>query len=250
MRVFEGTRYEAARIDGHRFYLTAAAHGVHVSVFSQVLVLLGLSLGALAINYEVGTSLTEIIRLNTDFRGDYKFLLAAALLLAPLVGLLEAKILNIFFAEEKAFGTATAADYFERMVLDAMASEEPLLASLEDGKVYVGFAFSNWNPDLGERKHLQLLPLMSGYRNSEAKLTFTTFYDQLYELPLRGGAEADGVDGARESNPFNPEDFVIVIPISRVISLRKFDTEAYQEFNPEIGSKGSERLSVSESNET
>ena len=66
---------------------------------------------------------------------------------------------------------------------------------------------------------------MSGFREEEGKVTFTTFYDQFY----------------RDENVSDKDDFKLVLPIDKMTSLSFFDVAVYAKFNVANTSQGSYR---------
>src|SRR5690606_3817495 len=70
----------------------------------------------------------------------------------------------------------------EILLLRSMDTETAVLLTLGTGKVYVGYVVRLFNPDV-ERKHIRLLPVMSGYRSEKTQeVSFTTFYDVVREM--------------------------------------------------------------------
>ncbi len=95
----------------------------------------------------------------------------------------------------------------------------PILVTLSSGKVYVGFAVRLPNPEL-ERTDIRLLPLLSGYRESETQaIHFTINYDRVL-------SQLEHPD----LNHLRPGDFEVVIPVSQISASHLFDVEAYEYF--------------------
>ena len=146
---------------------------------------------------------------------------------AMLAGWPAAALLNLPFRKNRSLRRAIKDDDFESILYSALEEECPLLVSMSDGKVYVGFVVSTFDPTT-TRKAFSLLPLMSGYRDRETrKVTFTTFYTEIY------GAEAlEQMDHlAAPLEHLNPADFVTVFPVDCVVSCHRFDFDAYEAFN-------------------
>jgi hypothetical protein len=120
----------------------------------------------------------------------------------------------------------------EALLLRAQDSNMPVIATLKTGKVYVGFAAKNINPEI-ERRHLRLLPVVSGYRApADQKVTFTTLYEQ-----VRDEAKDPG-------SPFHSlldRDFEIVVPLVEITSLGLFDFDAYEAFNRHAPQRGRQK---------
>jgi len=218
MRSFEGLQYSLPRLDGHHLYFRSAVHGIHVVTTSFLIVLAFAFFVESASGWKWVNCIFQSTSIDFDYSANWKVLLAASLVLAPYIGHFEGFILNFRYDERKSFEIAAKLDELEWTILDAAAKRRLIMAALEDGKIYVGFVLGNANPDLGERRYLHLLPVMSGYRNQVGKVDFTTFYDEIYS--------EDSSDDQR----LNPEDFVVVLPISRLITVRQFDPAAYAKF--------------------
>jgi hypothetical protein len=89
----------------------------------------------------------------------------------------------------------------------------------------VGFVVQTFDPAY-DRKHLTLLPTVSGFRQAEThRLTFTTDYTRVYQ-ELISEDESRLVKGVR--------DFEIVVPVAAIQSASSFDWDMYRRFNPEI----------------
>lgn len=146
---------------------------------------------------------------------------------AMLTGWPLAHFLNLFFRKERWLRNAMKKDQIEAFLLNAAEKESSIAVTMDDQKVYVGYVVSGFDPTIG-RKCIQILPLMSGYRDDEThKVRFTTFYGALY-----------GHDGsANQTMPLpaplghlNAEDFITLLPVDRIASYRMFDSVAYRVF--------------------
>jgi hypothetical protein len=164
-----------------------------------------------------------------------------------LAGYPVAGFLNLFFRRAPWLRRAIKSDSFEGFLLNASDREFAIAVTMSDGKVYVGFVVEGFDPARA-RKYIYLLPLMSGYRKSEThKVTFTTFYVELY------GHAGGGALDKRKPLPapledLRAEDFITVLPVEAISSCRLFDAKAYQEFQkrwkPQSKSPQSTLLSV------
>lgn len=227
------TRYKAAREDGHRLYFRAAFLGSLLLVASLFIVAATAWLGPLvpgysAINGFVLEHIGELLFKPTDnIHAQFNF--AIACLLAMLLGNPAARFLNWVFAgrRDKALWEAISKDELEDMLMRALVLAKPVQITMSNAKVYVGFVSRTPEPHT-VRKQVTLVPLMSGYRNVEGKVTFTTFYDRLY---------------AKLGDDFDEDDFRIVLPIDKCLSFALFDIQTYarfQERDEDEASKDSE----------
>jgi hypothetical protein len=215
-------RYKAAREDGHRFYFRVAYHGVVLFAVSAVLLIL--------IDWVLGRYLWYLDALNRAVRafapllkepknsaGQAGFL--AICLFAVFLGRLSPFLVNRLFKsrQEVALWEAASENELEEFLLDALARLKTIAITLTSGKVYVGYVLTTPEPRT-DRRVIAMLPLMSGYREEDGgKVVFTTFYDQFYS----GDPDEDS------------EDFKIILPTDKMMSLSFFNVDVYARFNEE-----------------
>ena len=85
-----------------------------------------------------------------------------------------------------------------------------------------------------ETKALRILPLISGYRDKDnGRIYLTTDYKSVYQASAAIG-----------QTKVDPNNFVVVLPISKVQSLNLFDFEAYALFPTNKSSMPSTKSSV------
>lgn len=97
----------------------------------------------------------------------------------------------------------------------------PVMLSLSNGQVYVGFILKTPDPEAGE-KVVSIMPLLSGVRRENGSVEFSTNYSSIYEhLDDSNKRRVDGVE-------LDPEDFEVVIRMSLLISARLFDLRTYE----------------------
>ncbi|EHX7617752.1 hypothetical protein K1129_004293 [Salmonella enterica] len=119
-----------------------------------------------------------------------------------------------------ALAKAVGNNAFESLLMEASARQFPIIATLSSRKIYVGLvtcpALEN-----GLSEHLEILPLLSGYRNKDdLTISITTNYHQHYlESGVIGGMSR-----------LNIQDFRVLIPKDEVETISFFDTEAYNKF--------------------
>ena len=97
------------------------------------------------------------------------------------------------------------------------------MATMEDKKVYVGFAVTTSDPAKRDRRYFKLLPVMTGHRDKHQNVQFTTFYSSVYR------------DAVTTDDDFEVNDFAVVLPVIRLVSIRLFDMAAYQTFRESSG---------------
>ena len=113
---------------------------------------------------------------------------------------------------------------FERMIVRSLLSQIPMLATLSNGKAYVGFVLNAPNPVV-QRRSIQLLPLLSGYREPDThRLVFVTNYSDVIEQVTAGSA-----------NTMQVADLSVVIPIDQIAYTHLFDLITYEQFPENAG---------------
>lgn len=109
---------------------------------------------------------------------------------------------------------------FESLVLESHIRSFPVLVTLSSNKVYVGIIASVPLLEDGQLEYISLLPLLSGYRESDTLgVIFTTNYYNHYNEFLSDNEESLSLD-----------DFNITFPISEILSISLFDMETYNKF--------------------
>lgn len=119
-----------------------------------------------------------------------------------------------------ALAKAVGNNSFESLLMEASARQFPIIATLASRKIYVGLvtcpALEN-----GLSEHLEILPMLSGYRDKDdLTISITTNYHQHYlESGVIGGMSR-----------LNIQDFRVLIPKDEVETISFFDTETYNKF--------------------
>ena len=153
----------------------------------------------------------------------------AALLLSLVAGPAFAYLLNAFNRidawDRFLLRSAINNNDFELLLAYSVEANMPIMFTLSDRKVYVGWVVRAPNP-VEVRKAIRMLPMLSGYRDSETLIVeFTTdYYDALQAIQ---GKEDSALEHLNES------DFEIVIQQDAIISAHPFDLDAYQVFQPD-----------------
>ena len=109
---------------------------------------------------------------------------------------------------------------FEKIVWQAIDERNMLLITLDSHKAYIGWpadTFDFSQPDTA-KKHLRIIPMMSGYRDSAMNLTITTDY-----LATLGETSSSNQEKYRKL-------LAVVIPVEKIASLQNFDLDLYDSF--------------------
>ena len=127
-------------------------------------------------------------------------------------------ITHIFANKLEHYYDALKENEFEYMLVTAMTTEFMVMITMDDNKVYVGWAYQVSDPAKAERKYFSIIPVMTGFRDEHRKVEFTTYYNELYQLTNDALAH------------LNIDHFAVALPVQRLVSCRPFDADAYSRF--------------------
>lgn len=225
-RTWNLTRFLAAREEGHKLYFRAAFWGVALFAISS-LIRLWLTADVEAYR-SVESSLRDQITpyLKEPEKGNpYQLTITAiwALFLGAPLG----KLLNLVYWRGFALKHAIQHDDFEMLLNEAVDRTIPIALTMKSRKVYVGFVTQTFDPS-HDRKWISILPLVSGYRDSDnLRIVFVTNYQDVYGKV--GPVEVDKPLPGKLGH-LAPKDFGIVLPVDDVQSANLFDLTAYKSF--------------------
>lgn len=107
----------------------------------------------------------------------------------------------------------------EKLVLSAIEYPQLVCFTLDNGKVYVGYP--RYLSDLIQTGMLRIYPILSGFRDSQHRIVFTTNYESAYDQIDELDIEQDTVD------------FEQLIAVDRIISAKRFSLHIYEQFRLE-----------------
>lgn len=214
------SRYRITRSNGYNLYFSAALYGIAMLIMAALTLLYLISRDAGFVGYINSVAGFFHVYPNAE---HYELRLGALLVITLLYGVLGGHFLNIFTGSQWPYKRAIKNADFERLVLRAMERSLPMLVTLENGKVYVGYAIRTIDP-LAEVKELRILPVFSGYRSSETgEVSFNTNYSRV----LREISE----DGAGELGHLAAGDFEVVVPVTKIVTSTLYDSVAHKRFH-------------------
>lgn len=113
-------------------------------------------------------------------------------------------------------------DHLDTFILEASATQMPILVTLGSRKCYVGICFGEVGLDDGGSDHLSLLPLLSGYRDKDKlSLEIMTNYHVHYEdNQIYSGAHSN----------LTLDHFRVIVPKSEVEVYSFFDVDTFKQF--------------------
>ncbi|MFM5007356.1 hypothetical protein ACEUB7_02375 [Aeromonas veronii] len=240
-----GSRYNAAREDGHRLYFRAAFYGCFCLIcgFLITLSLMG------RFKAGFGADFFDWIEFlsKKDIDPEIRFSLMVAFI-TLIFGIGIGHILNAlsnvweFFLFDRVpylrqvirtkkawLASAMQGDELEALVKTSFKSSIPIAFELNNDKVYIGFPLQSFDPtQLSHGRELRILPLLSGYRESDGKhdLIVTSNYEQIYLKLDEYSQVADHELYGRKM-----EDFAKVIPLCEIRTYSLFDIGCYAMFH-------------------
>ncbi|ALF02288.1 hypothetical protein AU861_08525 [Salmonella enterica subsp. enterica serovar Infantis] len=128
-------------------------------------------------------------------------------------------------------------DPLESLLIEAAVRKFPVIITLGSRKFYVGIVDCP-KFEHGKADYLQLLPLLSGYRDKDTlTITVTTNYKRHYI--------DSGIVGGLNGGPLTLADFRTLVPKGEIEGISFFDTDTYSQFKAkeEVDRSGSTTLS-------
>ena len=241
--IWTASLYHASRESGHRLYLRAIFYAVVLIIICALLHTVFFS-SILAYRNDLLGFVSSTFHLNNEhelFGEPSRYLIfCSSALLGPILGhLLNLPKLSFLFDtsrqgrfqkllllaqhwESYLLNDAIKNNDFEKLIARSVFTNTPIMFTLEDGKVYVGWTNAAPNP-VHARRSVRFLPLMSGYRDSKThKVTFVTDYYEIFNKISSPECS--------ELNHLSAEDFEVVVPVDRICSSHLFDLVVFNHF--------------------
>lgn len=231
IRDWEMTSFVSLREDGHRLYFRSAVAGIAILIAFSILIqalqkIFPVSLahvsGYLGVPPETHVFATASIL--TLFLG--KFL--ALGINRSMRQLRESRCrfirwipcrLNLGRDLEAWREEAIRADDVDSLVFDATTNEFPLLLTVDNGKIYIGYVDS-WPKPGSENECLTLLPLASGFRKDNLEVELTTSYDEVI-------VELASDESEKASIQELLSKYQVCVCRDNIVSISRFDFETY-----------------------
>jgi len=220
-RTWEITRYQIARSDGQKLYLTSAYHGYFIA------------LGLFTSIWSFDRWILDLCSVHGRCFGHFAGL---TFVLSPLVSWPVAKVLNLFVNEYDYWSKAVEANELEKTLLYASHDSEPVMVSLKNNKIYVGYVTIIADPNQqNDRDWIELFIILSGYRDHESRVHYTLKYSEIARTVLFSNAsehrdnneqnkrQAAMDDRAERDKAY--QNFMIALPVSEIISVHRYDEQ-------------------------
>jgi len=118
-------------------------------------------------------------------------------------------------------------DELENLFLKSIQEGKQVIITLKNEKVYVGFIESLFEPQ--ETNYTVITPLLSGYRDQEKKIHFTTNYLDVVNRFIEKVENEEGED-ENETSETITLDTDIVIKQDEILNAGIFDYTIFKEF--------------------
>jgi hypothetical protein len=216
-------KFKQSRDEGHRLYFRIAYFGLLCFLLSAILIgLADFFFGKNEVFADIKLASIALARplLKTPESAAAQVGFVAACIGAVMMGRFLPHADNFFFKSkaEQAALDAAQQDDLEMLLLEAAVQYKSISVTTSSNKVYVGLVLQTGEPKTN-RRVIALLPLMSGYRGETGKVTFTTFYDEIYQ------------ERAESRDDEETNDFRLILPMDKIASVSFFDVNVYASFN-------------------
>ena len=202
---FNFTRYLAVRSSGYHIFFQSGVVGIVLFAVSY--------LGILGLEELAPRTESAWASPSPDTFTD-------AVIVSVLLGLLLPHLFNLFYDERRGALRAarSSGNSIELSIAESLDPPKLIEITLKSGKSYVGFPTGSPLATVGEAD-VSLIPTASGYRDKDTQeLLLTTNYEQVIRSSLSEAPQAAQAE------------YQIVIAISEVVSVRRFDPEVYSLF--------------------
>lgn len=138
-----------------------------------------------------------------------------------LLSIILAKGGNIILDKEKFIKKAIkdVGNEFELLMKSSFTNKNLLQFTLDNDKFYVAWVKELPTPSISN--YVRVIPALSGYRNTEKELIFTSHYLSVYSEYIKEGKVTNIVE-------LNTD---LVIDLDNIVTVSNFDLEMYQRFN-------------------
>jgi len=222
------TTFDTKRAEGHHLYFRAALFGAMLFALALYVRTLLASNSSAYLNFD--SALVEYVRpalkaesglawIAQGRRAEWVVTAIYSLLLGIGCGVLANLVTPRWWALRRSLSA------FDRLLLRSHLESVPVSLTLKTGKVYVGLVAICPDPTR-EPVAVTLLPMLSGNRDAEGRITLTTDYDAVYSVLREGEAARLGLPADWES------EIELQIRTDEIVAAALFSKEIYGEFKP------------------
>jgi hypothetical protein len=227
--VWRVTAFRTRRMEGHHLYFRAALYGAMLFAVALIIRwLLSLVWSAYQpLESELIRYISPLLKEEVGVRLDEQTRRAEWVITAVyslILGILSGALLNIFTPRRWALLRSVGA--FDALFLRAQADDLPVQLTLSSGKVYIGIVVSTADP-MREPVVVSIIPMFSGFRDPEGRMTLTTDYDTVYSNLKMGRAAQLGLPAHWLS------EFELIVRADEIVTATLFSPMVYADFNPD-----------------
>lgn len=131
------------------------------------------------------------------------------------------EIINLFLHKERFVKQAitSVGNEFELMLASSFTEELLLQFTLDNNKFYIAWVKELPIPSISS--YIRIIPAISGYRNEEKELVFTSQYLSVYAEYIKEGRITD----------IEQLKIDVILDLKNIVSVSYFDKEMYNRFN-------------------
>lgn len=204
-------KFKQQRLDRQRLVFESVIWGVAVSLLTYIVRLIYESLAT----DELQRAIYNLIPLKTPYIGTTFCTLLLAVLLTEGINL-------VFIRKKSKFIQRAIKDIgneFELLLKSSFTDNVLLLFTLDNDKVYVAWVKELPIPSVS--KYVRIIPAISGYRDVQKNVVFTTHYLSVYAQYIQEG-KAKSIEELGTDLIINTDD---------IITVNFFDNDMYKRFN-------------------
>jgi hypothetical protein len=201
-------KFEQQRLDRQRLIFESILLGVALTICSYLL-----RISFEYVSPEIFKAVYSEFPIKTPFVGTS--------FCTILISIILAKGGNVFLDKEKYIKKAIkdVGNEFELLMKSSFTNENLLQFTLDNDKFYVAWVKELPTPSVSN--YVRVIPALSGYRNADKELIFTSHYLSVYSEYINEGK----VTNIKELNTD------LVIDLDNIVTVSNFDLEMFQRFN-------------------
>ena len=201
-------KFEQQRLDRQRLIFESVLLGVGLTITSYLLRVI-----FEYVSPEIFNVVYNELPIKTPFVGTSFCTIILSIVLA--------KGGNIILDKEKYIKKAIkdVGNEFELLMKSSFTNENLLQFTLDNDKFYIAWVKELPTPSISN--YVRVIPALSGYRNAEKDLIFTSHYLSVYSEYIKEGI----VTNIKELNTD------LVIDLGNIVTVSNFDLEMYHRFN-------------------
>lgn len=202
-------KFKQQRLDQQRLVFESIILGVIASVITYAFSLVYQSIASAGFQKGV----YDLIPIKSPYAGTSLFILIFS------IGFTE--VSNLFLDKKKHVVKAVKSigNEFELMLNSSFTDNKQLLFTLNNGKIYI--AWVKELPIPAVSKYVRIIPIISGYRDEQKNVIFTTHYLSVYAEYINNG-KVKSIEELDTDIILNSED---------IVTVSFFDIDMYSVFN-------------------